>query len=61
MNNLNFKNYHITNMIIMNGIEIICYKYNVFDLAYNFICSITCECECDFVPAFNNYLLTHKI
>lgn len=50
------KEYFVTDMIVMNREVNGRMKYNVFDDKYNFITSIDCEDEIEFMQKFNNFL-----
>lgn len=50
------KEYLVTDMIVMNREVNSRMKYNVFDNKYNFITSIDCEDEIEFMQKFNNFL-----
>lgn len=49
------KEYFVTDMVVMNR-KVNRMKYNVFDDKYNFVTSIDCEDEIDFMQKFNNFL-----
>lgn len=49
------KEYFVTDMIVMNR-KVNRMKCNVFDDKYNFVTSIDCEDEIDFMKKFNNFL-----
>lgn len=49
------KEYLVTDMVVMNR-KVNRMKYNVFDDKYNFVTSIDCEDEIEFMQKFNNFL-----
>ena len=49
------KEYIVTDMVVINR-KVNCMKYNVFDDKYNFVTSIDCEDEIEFMQKFNNFL-----
>lgn len=58
--NLNGEDYIVTDMIVVDGIPDTHMRYNVFDSKYNFVTSISCEDEVEFMLLFNNYLKEHS-
>lgn len=58
--NLNGEDYIVTDMIVIDNSPVSHMKYNVFDSKYNFVTSISCEDEIEFMMLFNNFLKQNK-
>lgn len=59
--NLNGQDYIVTDMIVINKHPESHMRYNVFDSKYNFVTSISCEDEIEFMTLFNNFLKQNKL
>lgn len=54
--NLNGKDYIVTDMIVVDSQPDCHMRYNVFDNKYNFVTSISCKDEIEFMLLFDNFL-----
>lgn len=58
--NLNGEDYIVTDMIVITEHPQSHIRYNVFDNKYNFVTSISCNDEVEFMMLFNEYLKQNK-